>query len=282
MAVLNTSGTSPSGTRRIAFRVCLVLSGLFYAVLLTGLSALLSPAWSEPIHRVHHVGAALFIGMIAVGLLAQLRAPERNIAAFWQVVVAVLAIQITNFIIGDPDNYGGNAGIMDPAFLIFVVPLLILAVLHPARGRLLRAGTGMSPALTGISLVAAVPLAVYGVNQALVQRNSWPPLADPHHQKWFMMAFLAFALPLLGLVASFRLDGWRVPAWSAGITAGTFGLVSVLYPTLPSSVGQMWGSISVLGGVAVIGATMWKGGRDLVTSVVPHGRRNTQEGNKVS
>lgn len=265
MAVVNTSVGFRSGIRHLVFRLCAVLFALFYAFFLGDLSGLLGPtasAWDEPLHHVHHVGAALFIGLVVVGLLAQLRAPERNGAAFLQVVMGVVAIQFTNFIMGDPDNHGGNVGIMDPAFLVFLVPVVVLAALHPARGRVLHVGAGISRPLAGIALATAAPLAMYGVDQALVQRNSWPPLADPHHQKWFMMAFLSFAILLVGLVASARPAGWRVPAWSAGTTAVVLGLVSALYPDLASSLGSVWGSVSVLGGAAFIGAAEWEAARE--------------------
>ena len=276
-------GTPASRTRRVAFKFCVVKSALFYAFFLGGLSGLLGSnpsAWDAPIHRVHHVGVALFIGIIVVGLLAQLRVPERNVAAFHQVVAGVLAIQITNLIMGNPDNHGGNVGIMDPAFLVFLVPVVVLAALHPVRGRLFSVGASMSRALAGIALVDAVPLAMYGVDQAIVQRNSWPPLADPHHQKWFMMAFLAFAISLVGLVASLRNGGWPVPAWSAGVAAVVFGLVAVLYPGLASSVGRIWGSASILGGAAFIGAAVWEAGRDRAALAFPQPLRNAQESNR--
>ncbi|HZG68912.1 MAG TPA: hypothetical protein VEZ12_19400 [Herpetosiphonaceae bacterium] len=146
------AGTQPSHTRRVAFKIALVLFALFYALLLGALSGLLGTdgsTWNDPIHRVHHTGAALGISIVVVGLLAQLRAPERNVAAFQQVVADVLAILGANLIVGNPDNYGGNVGIIDPAFLVFLVPVLSLVALHPARASLFH-GSGVSPALAGI------------------------------------------------------------------------------------------------------------------------------------
>ena len=94
MSVVNASSHAISGVRHIAFRLCAVLFALFYAMLLSGLNGLPGNGgigWGDQIHRVHHVAGTLFIGIIVVGLLAQLRAPERNVAAFQQVVMGLLA-----------------------------------------------------------------------------------------------------------------------------------------------------------------------------------------------
>jgi hypothetical protein len=61
-------------------------------------------------------------------------------------------------------------------FLTFLIPVLVLAVLHPARRELLR--VRRVPPLLLVAVVAAVPLVVYGVDQALIQRNSWPPTSS--------------------------------------------------------------------------------------------------------
>ena len=258
MTVLETRARSTSVVHQTMFRVAVLLFALLYVVLLGGLSSLFGGTLDDPIHRVHHVGAVLFIGMLVAGLLAQLRAPERNIAAFQQAVMCVLAIQITNLIMGNPDNHGGNTGFLDPAFLIFLVPVVILVALHPSRSAVFRGGGGMSRTLPAITLAAAVPLAWYGIQHGLVQRHSWPPLADPHHQKWFMMAFLAFSMLLVGLVASIRAEGWWLPAWSTGIAAVALGMVSMLYPDLASSLGLIGGGVSVIGGAAFVAAAVWE------------------------
>jgi len=275
--------TYPSRTRRGAFKICSALFALLYSFLLGAVSGLIGTdgsTWNDPIHRVHHTGSTIFIGIIVVGLLAQLRAPEHNVAAFQQVVAGILAILSANLIVGDPDNYGGNVGIIDPAILIFLVPVIVLVVLHPARARLFHRGLGMSHALVGIALVAAIPLAIYGVEQALAQRNSWPPTADPHHPKWWMMATLAFGISFVGLLASLRTAGWHIAGWSAGMAAVLFGLISMLYPEQASSVGRMWGSISVLGGAAFIGAVVWEAGRLRAVPTLPHWLRNAEEGTR--
>jgi hypothetical protein len=240
-----------------------VIVALGYSLLLSLLLGLLGPAWdaggSEMIHRLHHLGAATYIVLILVGLLTPLLAPERHLAAFQQVALALIALVMTSLVVGDPDNHGGNVGIIDPAMLIFVAPLIILGGLHPARRELLRLKIHRRPVSIAIALAGAVPFVTYGVTQALLQRHSWPPAADPHHNgHWMAMAMLAFAIPLVALLAALTWEGWRIPTWSAGAAAIAFGLGSILMPELASSVGRGWGAASVVGGVAFIAVVRWE------------------------
>jgi hypothetical protein len=205
----------------------------------------------SPLEAVHLVGAILCTGIVVAGLLPQLVAPARHVAAFQQACMAGVALLAAAAIFGDPDNHGGQAGFFDPVYLTFLLPLLILAVLHPARRQLLRAGD-VRPLLLLLTAAMAIPLAVYGIDQGLIQRNSWPPSADPHHNShWFMMAELAFAIPLVTAVAGLGARGWRLPAWTASLALAAFGAVSALFPHAPSSVGVGWGLLVVLAAATV-------------------------------
>jgi hypothetical protein len=156
----------------------------------------LSDAGVSADEAVHLVGAIGSTVIVAAGLIPQLVAAARNTAAFQQAFMAAVAVIAVAGIVGDPDNYGGQAGPFDVVYLIFLIPLALLAALDPARRELVKAGT-VRPALLLIAAMVAVPLFVYAVDQGLVQRNSWPPKSDPHHNShWFVMAELAFAIPL--------------------------------------------------------------------------------------
>jgi drug/metabolite transporter (DMT)-like permease len=136
-------------------------------------------------------------------------------------------------------------------FLTFLIPVLVLVLLHPARRELLQVHR-VHPLLLLVAAVAAVPLVVYGVDQALIQRNNWPPASDPHHNShWFLMAELAFAIPLLAAVAGLGSREWRVPAWTAVAALAVLGIVSVLFPAAASSLGIGWGLLALVAAVAV-------------------------------
>jgi len=201
-----------------------------------------SPSASE---AVHLAGAISFMLIVAAGLIPQLIAPARNVAAFQLALIAGIALMATAAIVGDPDNHGGQYAPFDITYLIFFAPLLLLAALHPARRDLLKAGRLRSPLLL-IAAVIAVPLFVYGANQGLIQRNSWPPSSDPHHNShWFVMAELAFAIPLAAGVAGLGSRGWQVVSWTVPATLTALGTVSVLFPNAPSSLGIGWGALAI-------------------------------------
>jgi hypothetical protein len=62
------------------------------------------------------------------------------LGAFWTTIAAVLGLLTVLAIVGDPDNHGGQAGPFDLAYLIFVLPIIAVAALHPHRRQLYRIG----------------------------------------------------------------------------------------------------------------------------------------------
>ena len=154
------------------------------------------------------------------------------------------------FIVGNPDNYGGNVGIFDPAFLILILPILLLWLLHPYRKRILISNSSQaSKAFALVFVVLLIPLFIYGVQQSLTQRNSFPPLSDIHHSHWHTMGTLAFSTIFIGLVGSLRTRGYFLPAGIASFSLAIVGLVSVFNTSAPSSLGSLVGLIVLFGGV---------------------------------
>lgn len=181
------AGKQPSRMRRVAFRISVVLFAFSYAALLSMALGILGPAWdaggSGAIHRIHHLGGALFIAVLLIGLMAQLRDPERQVAAFHHATMSIVALEIVALIMGDPDNHGGNVGLIDPIMLIFVVPLVILAALHPARRELLRPHLQLRPGSAAFVLLGASPLVIYHSApdrmEGLYSTDAISPAGDP-------------------------------------------------------------------------------------------------------
>jgi hypothetical protein len=162
-------------------------------------------------------------------------------------------ILITAPIVGDPDNVGGMAGPIDPLFVILALPGLVAAILaKPWRD------VGASRRRLSILILAAIgaiPIVWYGVGQALIQRNTFPPSADPHHNAhWWAMSALAFAGILVLSGAGLGLRGWRVGATAVGLSGVAFGVASLVAPEAASAVTLLWSIASILWGLAILAA----------------------------
>ena len=128
---------------------------------------------------------AVFGIVVPLGLLAQLRRPERRIAGIQQTSVVAFALALA-----------GAAG-EQWWYLLLAAGVAgasaVLLVLHPARETFLARGRHPEPTMLALAAVAAVPSLVYARRMASAQRNDLPP-ADAvsnglHH--WTVMTALA-------------------------------------------------------------------------------------------
>ncbi|MDP8959329.1 MAG: hypothetical protein M3N51_09075 [Actinomycetota bacterium] len=240
--------------RRLAFIGLAALFGLAWAFGFGGFFALVG-GWmasgEEAIHRVHDISWGIFAGLImAVGFLAQVRLPERKVAALQQVAAGGVAMA-TGMLLSSA---------VDPFVLILLAMVLVAAVLHPARSALLTAGAVSRP-LAGLAVLAGIPLVVYALGEFALQRGALPGDEHAELMHWVGMGVMALAIPLVGLVASLKTSGWRIPAWSAGLGLAVYGLASVVFPQGASSAGRAWGSLALVGGVLFIALAEWESRR---------------------
>ncbi len=143
---------------------------------------------AHPGEAVHAAGAVAVVAIGASGLVALIARPERPRHAY-QVLASMTAVLLTLPVVGDPDNVGGQAGPVDPFLLVVVAPAVVAALLAaPWRRR--DSEKGWRPRLLVLAAIGVIPAAWYGVEQALVQRNTFPPTADPQalEQGWAIAA----------------------------------------------------------------------------------------------
>jgi len=163
-------------------------------------------------NQVLDVGwGAMFGVILPLGLLAQLRRPERRIAGIQQTAVVAIALAGAGAL-GAAWWYVALAGGLGCASAALIA-------LHPARRTLLARGPRLDATMLALAAIAAVPALVYAWRMASAQRRELPP-ADAvsnglHH--WTVMAALALTVLLLVLLAVLRTAGWRIPAISASI-----------------------------------------------------------------
>jgi hypothetical protein len=240
--------------RRAAFYV---LAGLFSLLLIvfTGVMIPILPSvvtgWFNPnqfgIHQLHEMNAGALNWLVLAGMLVQLNRPERKIAALQMTNLVVLVSIVVSLV----------AGTFFPPTLLFLLFTAGAAWLHPRREEMLRLGRLGNPELLALAALAAVPLAIYSAGQISLQRGAAAGDSHAAFAHYAGAGVLAITILLVALLASFKTTGWRIPARGAGFLAIFFGLTSMVFPGQASSVGMLWGSLSILWGIAFIGAAEW-------------------------
>lgn len=205
---------------------------------------------SEAVHIPSFVAMTVLAGAGLVGLIGD---PRRAGSATHVMAVGVAMVSVA-LIVGDPDNHGAQGLFVDPLVVAVALPVFAAgAVAVPWREW--RSGGLRRPSLLWLAALA-FPLVWFGVDEALLQRNTWPPLADPHHQThWMVMAQLAFAVPLVTAGASLSGRGWRVASVAAALGVLAVAIPSLFYPDAASAI-PLWG--------AALGL-LWAGGLLAVT-----------------
>ena len=195
---------------------------------------------------------AVFGVILPLGLLAQLRRPERRIAGIQQTAVVAFALALAGAAGQEWWYLALAAGIA----VASAVPL----ALHPARLTFLARGRHLGRPMLALAAVAAVPSLLYAWRMASAQRRDLPP-ADAvsnglHH--WTVMTALALLVLLLVLLAAARSPGWRIPAISASIAAGAWAISCLLAPTSAAgSEGHAWAWAALAWAVVTLAAAAW-------------------------
>jgi len=204
-------------------------------------------------NQVLDAGWGLVFGVVLpLGLLAQLRRPERRIAGIQQTAAVGFVLAIASAA-GEEWRYMALAAGISAA-------CALLLALHPARRTFLVRGQRTDRVLLALAAVAAVPSLAYAWRMASAQRRDLPP-ADAvsnglHH--WTVMTALGLLVLALVLLAALRTQGWRIPAASASIAAAGWAISCLLAPELSAgSEGHAWAWAAIVWAVATLAATVW-------------------------
>ena len=198
-------------------------------------------------HRVHDLTFAFLMTTDVVGVLAQLRRPSKNGAGMLMAVIPFAALALAGLLAGEFEIVARR----NPARAIG--PLLaVAALLHPAGRSFFRSFriarvNWVMVALVGI---AAVPfLRFASTNIRLQETVPGEHFIQGHYG--FMAAF-SFTVIGVGLLASVRPDGWRLPAWVAGLLPALLGFTLLPYPDAASSLDLGWALAAVAWGAVFI------------------------------
>ena len=249
---------APAGrARRIAFTTVAAVAALLTAVLTIGSLGLLVGGERPdgiPITADDRLSYVVHLPWLALGwsaaFVAMLWQAARRPAAYQQAVAMGVGLLVVGLVLAresDPVFYGG-----------FGVVLLLLGVLHPARRAVWRPGPdGISPVLVPFALLLAAPCALYTVQMVERQQELGPD--GPYY---LGIAATAFAVPLVGLVAGLRAEGWRLPLWvTGGMLVVLVGAGAAAEPAAPASPSAGWTFAGLAAAVAFVALGEWEAQR---------------------
>jgi hypothetical protein len=230
-------------------------------------------------HRIHETAFGFIFVVSFVGLLVQLRRPERKPAAMYMVAVPIWFLAAAVLVVDRAP---------DPIVFLFIVIPGALIALHPARDRILRPERRVSPPMLGLALVAALPLTVFAITEVRLGfeaseagRAAFEELPEDleddefeeelerrlrrltdsaeeletarHFGHWSAMGGFALSVAALAVIASLRsAGGWRLLAWGAGLALCVYGVASLIAPNDASAAHTVWAVLAVGWGVAFV------------------------------
>lgn len=194
---------------------------------------------TQPHHRIHDITFALLLAPGALGLLAQLKRPSRNIAGQFMALIPWIALLLAFVLATEPLRFA-------PAPVLGGLTL-VAALFHPARRDFLRSAreSRVSWLMLALVVVASVPLLAWAFTNVGLQGTLATDHAALGHYG-FMAAF-SFTVVGIALLASLRPIGWKLAATVAGILPIILGLASLMYA----------GNDSSLGGIKALAAITW-------------------------
>jgi hypothetical protein len=201
--------------------------------------------FSEAHHRIHDLTFAVLNGTAVVGMLAQLRAPTRNVASQLMALIPfaalLLAVALT------------NTWVLSPPWLAVGASTVLATMFHPAGDPLRSFSVArLDRAMLGLVGAAAVPLLAFAWTSIGLQRSGPSDHALLGHYGY--MAALSFTVIGVGLLASSRPDGWRLTAWVAGLLPAFLGLASLVFPDNEGSISLPWALAAIAWGIVFVAA----------------------------
>ncbi|GAB3040884.1 hypothetical protein [Natronobiforma cellulositropha] len=236
-------GTSAHRARAPAFYL---VTAAFLAFLLFALRETMTmsvTAWGAgygfPDHRVHHVLIGGTLTVFAATIAVQLYRPTARVGALQAALAFVIAAFVLTVVASGP-----AAG---ADLLVFVVPVVLIALLHPARRQLVPSLERLDRRLLALAALGALGFATVAVGEYV----SHTTLGDGHvamgHYEFVLVATVTVGL--FALLGALRPVGWRALVYAAAAIAILLGATSLAFPgaeqgsslaTLPALATIVW------------------------------------------
>lgn len=254
------TGSHQSKGRQVAFRIVLTLFALL--VLAMNAFAVLEPIFMwfpaetlaemfdeetsfVTLHRTHFMAVGVIGWAVVLSTLVQLRKPERRVAPMLLLVFVAFGAMIVYGLSGTLEEW------LLEEIASVVLPLSLVALLHPSRDRMLTV-PGFDRPLAGMAAVATLPWLVYIVDNAWTQLANAP--GDPHAEMehWATAALMGVVIVVGAFLGSSDHDGWRLTGWIAGGASVIFGVHSLVFPGLASALPTFWAVAAILWGIRFV------------------------------
>lgn len=253
-----TSGTEGSKARRVAFRVVAIVTSLWVlALMFFGLTEIvlmwlpgdtlssvddaLDLGGLDPAHRAHFMSLGVIHWAIVLGVLVQLRRPERREAPMLHVVAIAISLSVTSVLGGSLRGW-----LLD--MVVLVIPLLLLGILHPRARQLVRLPT-WDRVMVALATVGVVPWLVFAFTNAQLQWRNFAGDTHAEMDHWSTMAFMALVIIACSFIGATDRSGWRLTAWIAALASINYGLHSLVYPEPASAASAPWAVAALAWGI---------------------------------
>ncbi|USZ70748.1 hypothetical protein [Natronosalvus halobius] len=239
-------GSIGHGTRRLRKPAFYLVTAAFLAFLLFALRdsmLMVGRAWTAgyafPGHRVHHVMIGATLTVFAATIAVQLFRPAERVGA----LQAALAFVIAAFLITV-----AASGLAAAAEIVaFVVPVFVIALLHPARRDLIPSleRRGLDARLFALAAVGALGFAAVAVGEFANHTT----LTNEHvvFGHYEFLSFAAASIGLFALLGALRPAGWRALVYGSATLAVFFAVGSLAFPGA-----EQGSSLGTAGSLAVI------------------------------
>jgi len=244
-----TSRPTAGRGRVLAFRI---VAGVFGALSLLANAAYgLGTLFDETmkVHSFHLLGPFFIYSLLVSVPLIALAIRPTDVVALRLAWSVMLGAVIASFMGED---------FLSGTYYIGPIVLVILTILAPMRGELLRFGSP-NVAMLSLAIIAAIPAIVYAWHNARIMLEVDPAMDSSGHwsgHHWSGIAGVVLGLVIGAAVVSFRQAGDRLWVWLVGIAAMLLGLTAIVYADVvryPSSFGTWWGVITLFAGLVYIG-----------------------------
>jgi hypothetical protein len=245
------AGYGASRVRKPAFYLLTVAFVAFLLFALRETMTMVVSAWfggyAFPGHRVHHIMIGGTLTVFAATIAVQLYRPTKRVGALQAALAFVIAAFVLTAI---------ASGLMASGeLLVFLVPVVLIALLHPARSELVPRLEGVDRRVLAVAGVGAIGFAAL----ALTEFVNHTTLADEHvvFGHYEFMLFGLVSIGLFGLLGALKPTGWRIPLYAAGGLALLFAVSSLAFPGAEqgSSLGTVGAIAVILWAIALIGVS---------------------------